>query len=525
MEPPTPADESASGDRQIRVVAKRRRSTTMTDARNAVRQVLGVSWHVESLVRAGRQVLMRTVGTHAVGTDAHARASHEAALAMSDTHLFTKVEADVPIRGYAENLDAVADLSRLSKGSGTPLYWVHETLRWQQALDLMPEAVRGGFGISIGQPDTGYTIHPNLGTAGLDLEHDWDVISNDDDAFDDLQQNSLWPLPFPGHGTSTASVVVGHGDPTVGIVGLTPAARLVPFRATESVVQVFDSDVARAVARARDVGCHVVTMSLGGKGFFGLKEEIQRAVDQGMIVMAAAGNYVRFVTAPASYANCLAVAATGPDDTMWSGSSRGRAVDVSMPGAEVPAARWTDDRRPFVGPSNGTSFSVAHLAAAAALWLALHGPATLITAYGGSGVQAAFLAVLRWPGVCAVPADWDTDWGVGRVDLPSLLAAPLPSSDDIRAIAAFQLPTDAAVGRISAALSADPVVVRKRLAALLRAEDTQVFAELLDRHEGELVYLAYADPSFADAVAAIDGMPSGAFRLDGVSRLLAARLS
>ena len=34
-----------------------------------------------------------------------------------------------------------------------------------------------------------------------------------------------------------------------------------------------------------------------------------------MIVMAAAGNYVRTVTAPASYDNCLAVAATGPGDT------------------------------------------------------------------------------------------------------------------------------------------------------------------------------------------------------------------
>jgi ferritin-like metal-binding protein YciE len=49
------------------------------------------------------------------------------------------------------------------------------------------------------------------------------------------------------------------------------------------VVQVFDSDVAKAVAHARQVGCHVVSMSLGGKGFFGLKGEIQRAVDAGMI--------------------------------------------------------------------------------------------------------------------------------------------------------------------------------------------------------------------------------------------------
>ena len=41
-------------------------------------------------------------------------------------------------------------------------------------------------------------------------------------------------------------------------------------------------------------------MSLGGKGFFGLKGELQRAVDAGMIVMAAAGNYVRVSPAPAS---------------------------------------------------------------------------------------------------------------------------------------------------------------------------------------------------------------------------------
>ena len=115
-----------------------------------------------------------------------------------------------------------------------------------------------------------------------------------------------------------------------------------PIRATESVVQVFDSDVAKAVAHARQVGCHVVSMSLGGKGFFGLKGEIQRAVDAGMIVMAAAGNYVGTVTAPASYDNCLAVAATGPGDTLWVDSSRGIAVDVSMPGSCVHVAAYSD---------------------------------------------------------------------------------------------------------------------------------------------------------------------------------------
>ena len=103
----------------------------------------------------------------------------------------------------------------------------------------------------------------------------------------------------------------------LGSPAIAPAAALVSFRATESVVQVFDSDVADAVRRPRLAGCHVVSMSLGGTGFFGLREAIQEAVDAGMIVMAAAGNQVGVVTAPASYDNCIAVAATGTGDSLW----------------------------------------------------------------------------------------------------------------------------------------------------------------------------------------------------------------
>jgi hypothetical protein len=51
---------------------------------------------------------------------------------------------------------------------------------------------------------------------------------------------------------------------------------------------------------------------------------------------------------------------------------------------------------------------------AAALWLAHHGRNTLIQRYGASRIQAAFMAVLRWPGVCVVPAGWDRDYGLGR---------------------------------------------------------------------------------------------------------------
>ena len=308
---------------------------------------------------------------------------------------------------------------------------------------------------------------------------------------------------------------------------MAPEAKLVPIRSTESVIQLFDSDVAKAVAHARRVGCHVISMSLGGKGFFGLRAGIQQAVDSGVIVMAAAGNYVRFVTAPASYANCLAVAATGPNDSLWQGSSRGRAVDVAMPGSQVYNARFTDDKQPFVGEGNGTSYAVAHLAAAASLWLAQHGRDELIREYGARNLQAAFLAVLRWPGVCVVPAHWDFDWGMGRVDLVSLLAAPLPDPGSLGSVAAFGDAANDAASRIASAINAEPVFVRTRLAALLRASDPQQLAELLELHEGELVYLAYTDPNFADAVSRPGDIGAFAAKINssGVSEALGSRLA
>ena len=176
---------------------------------------------------------------------------------------------------------------------------------------------------------------------------------------------------------------------------------------------------------------------------------------------------------------------------------------------------------------NGTSYAVAHLAAAAALWLAQHGRDELIRRYGARNLQAAFLAVLRWPGVCVVPAHWDFDWGMGRVDLVSLLAAPLPDPGSLGSVAAFGDAANDAASRIASAINAEPVFVRTRLAALLRASDPQQLAELLELHEGELVYLAYTDPSFADAVSRPGDIGAFAAKINssGVSEALGSRLA
>jgi serine protease len=513
---------------QIRVVALPKTAQNNSDVSKIVQRKLGAGWNVQRLTRGSRLFLLTGKTGHTVGTREHARESHEAALALHRSKQFRRVEADVPVPVDVD--PALVAIGAFGadpcQNNQPPRDWVHEILHWPQAMAAMSNASRGGRGISVGQPDSGYTLHPNLGAAGLDLNRDRDVIDGDDDALDDLIPNPAWPLPNPGHGTATASVIVGQGTLPQGILGLAGSALLVPIRATESVVQVFDTNVAKAVAHARQVGCHVVTMSLGGKGFFGLKGEIQRAVDAGMIVMAAAGNYVQIVTAPASYDNCLAVAATGPGDTLWVDSSRGTAVDVSMPGSCVYVATYSN-QNPIVRTGNGTSFAVAHLAAAAALWLAHHGRQSLINKYGAKRIQAAFLTTLRWPGVCVVPAGWDPDYGVGRVDLLALLQAPLPEPRDLVEVGAFGASQDDAVARIAAMISADPVRVRTRLAELLKVSTPEELNQTIDEHEGELLYLVLADRAFAESLTQPGAIGAFAPTIDvtGVTSELGARLA
>jgi len=486
---------------QLRVVVQPKARTRNAEIARVVHRRLGRGWRVRRLTHGRPLVLLTGRSTHLVGTSEHARESHEAALALRRSTMFSRAEADVtvPVDVGPEVTDPSGPFSDDCAQNPPPLSWVRDLLRWSEAMAEMPAAASGGAGIRIGHPDSGYTLHPKLGAARLDLTTDRDVIDSDDDALDDLIPNPNWPLPNPGHGTSTASVIVGQGSGSDPVLGLAPRAKLVPIRATESVVQLFDSDVAKAVGHARQVGCHIVSMSLGGKGFFGLKGELQRAVDAGMIVMAAAGNYVRVVTAPASYDNCLAVAATGPGDSLWADSSRGPAIDVSMPGSCVYNAAYAD-RNPIVRTGHGTSFAVAHLAAAAAFWLAHHGRDSLIQRYGATRIQTSFLAVLRWPGVCLVPAGWDRDYGLGRVDLLALLQAPLPAPGDLEHAGAFGTHDDDAVGRIAAMIGEDRERIRIRLAELLKVSTPSELDRTIAEHEGELVYLVLADRAFADRV-------------------------
>ncbi|HYP39695.1 MAG TPA: S8 family serine peptidase [Chloroflexia bacterium] len=443
---------------------------------------------------------------------------------LSDATGF-KVRPDLPSSHFASpDVPALPpdrvdpDSPRLASGPGSPggrlpgaasKSWALEAIRVPQAwtLPLPPGGKSQGEGVVVAHPDTGYTRHPNLNLVNFDLGRDRDILDNDADALDPLEQFSFFGLELlqPGHGTTSASVLAG--EMVQGIKGSAPRAKIVPLRAMKSVWHVFDSDIARAVDYARFIKADVISMSLGGEWFDALEEAIEDAIAEGIIVVAAAGNGVGFVVAPASYPACIALGASNADSKTWVGGSRGPKVAICAPGQDVWAAgyKFQGGKPPEleVKPRHGTTFAAALTAGVAALWLAHYGRKRLTDLYGKGGLQAAFLHALTTKGFTK-PDGWDTsNFGVGLVNAEALLSGDPPDPAVVFAASGPDLASgaDVAGGAGSRAASAQPFVpksivalfpeldrneLRKRLERMLKSKGDTLDAKLR-RYEVELV--------------------------------------
>lgn len=291
-----------------------------------------------------------------------------------------------------------------------------------------------GAGVIVGHPDTGYTPHPELAEPGrLLVALGFDFEDNDPNAIDDLNDDFL---DSPGHGTGTGSVIASDRGAAIGntgrefVSGVAPGASLIPIRTTESVVLFSTRGLRRAIDHAVSKGAQVISISLGGPlPSPALRQAVRRAVDAGTIVLAAAGNQVRFVVFPAAFDDVIAVAASTIRDAPWPGSCRGDAVDITAPGASVwraQATRATGGGITFaVGRGSGTSFAAATTAGIAALWLSFHGWTALERRYGASNIARVFKSILQ--ATCRTPRGWDTkNLGPGIVDAAAVIRAPLP---------------------------------------------------------------------------------------------------
>ena len=343
-----------------------------------------------------------------------------------------------------------------------------------------------GAGVQVGHPDTGYTLHPELAEPSrLLITEGFDFDDDDPDPQDDLNDGFL---DNPGHGTGTGSVILSGVGPASGgagpfVSGVAPHAQLIPIRTTESVVLISMRGLRQAVDHATTHGAQVISISLGGPvPGFGTRRAIQRALDAGTIVLAAAGNEVGFVVFPAAFDEVIAVAASNVRDQPWSGSSRGPAVDITAPGESVwraRTARESDGQLRFtVERGNGTSFAVATTAGVAALWVSFHGWTNLVRRYGAGNIARVFKQLLQ--ATCRTPRGWDTsEYGPGIVDARKLLAEPLPTTAPARKVKNAK----------RAAIAADPTGIEMLVhlaPGVSRTRIEEVVAELFNIDDRDL---------------------------------------
>jgi thermitase len=254
-----------------------------------------------------------------------------------------------------------------------------------------------------------------------------------------------------------------------------------------------------------------MSMSLGGPfPSRALRRAVDAACDEGIILLAAAGNYWPWVVYPAAYDRVIAVAACDHRRRMWQWSATGESVDVTAPGANVWVARAAAGNPPIyeVGPGSGTSFAVATAAGVTALWLAFHGREQLISRYGKANLAGVFRELLVRDGV-QTPPDWDSEkCGAGIVHARRLLEAALPPPGARAAPRALR-PLRAPWAHYFPDL--DPAAVESALGEILRTRPARL-APVLDRLGDEVVFLLATEPALRDAVRerATGATPRGA---------------
>ncbi len=192
------------------------------------------------------------------------------------------------------------------------------------------------------------------GNGFIDDLHGWDFVDNDPNPQDET-----------GHGTHIAGVIAARGRFTGGVAGMANVT-IMPIRVLDAEQRGTDTGTQRAIDYAVANGARVINVSLGGTNLnASLEEACRRAWEQGVIVVAAAGNQGAEVLFPAKYDNVIGVGAVDDQHSVPTFSNRGAGLDLVAPGLAV-LSTLPDGR---YGYRSGTSVATAHVTAAAALLL------------------------------------------------------------------------------------------------------------------------------------------------------------
>ena len=165
--------------------------------------------------------------------------------------------------------------------------------------------------------------------------------------------------------SSTNADLYGHGTHMAGIItAVAPSCQLINVKVADDRGRVQTAAVAEGIVWAVDHGAEVINVSLSVGPSPDLEKAVDYAWNNGALVVAAAGNEGKTDPSyPASYENCLAVAAIDESGYLALLSNHGDWVDVAAPGHDIYSTLPNNQ----YGYKSGTSPAAAHVSGTAAL--------------------------------------------------------------------------------------------------------------------------------------------------------------
>jgi hypothetical protein len=237
----------------------------------------------------------------------------------------------------------------------------------------------------IGHIDTGYDPNHIARAENIVLEHSFVEGDPDPNKAQSAPRVNLLPENLD-HGTGTMGILAGGRIPNLNddFLGGAPNADIVPLRIADSVILFLTSAFAEALNFAIQNQCDVISISMGGLPSRAWNEAVNRAYENGICIVAAAGNNVggaptHHVVYPARYHRTIAVCGVmangrpyyditpfalqgswGPDSSMTA------AIAAYTPNIPWPVFQCGNNNIRENG--EGTSSATPQVAAAVALW-------------------------------------------------------------------------------------------------------------------------------------------------------------
>ncbi|WP_157796284.1 S8 family peptidase [Bacillus xiapuensis] len=171
------------------------------------------------------------------------------------------------------------------------------------------------------------------------------------------------------HGTHVAGIIGAKADNGIGGHGVNPKAKILPVDVFNGDLAANDFTIAEGILYAISKKANVINLSLGGPASSPVvAEAIEKAIDAGIVVVAAAGNErTDTYSYPAAYPGVISVGNINRHKKLSDSSNYGASVDVVAPGEDIYNTGYEQGKGSTFSLLTGTSMASPMVAGAASL--------------------------------------------------------------------------------------------------------------------------------------------------------------